>query len=131
MEEEQKKPDSRISYEEMIEQAPDAVVVLDNLGFIRYMNTTAEIISGYRRQELIGKHFAETGVVAPLSIPVAVREFARTLSGEHGPPYEIEMFRKDKTKIKVENHCRPIMENGKVTGVNLIMRYLGPHKEGK
>src|SRR3989344_1610869 len=126
MEEKEKKDSApEIDYGEMIEQAPDPIVVLDNLGFIKYMNSTAELISGYRREELLGKHFAQTGVVAPASMPKAVKEFAQTMTGYPGAPYRLEMFRKDRKPIAVEINHKPIMREGKVVGVNLILRYVG------
>jgi PAS domain S-box-containing protein len=46
---------SRNMFEQLFENAPDAVVVVDNRGMIRKVNQQAEELFGYPRQEMLGK----------------------------------------------------------------------------
>ena|SRR3989344_3026225 len=122
------KPPEGFDYDVVVEQAPDPIVVLDKLGFIRYINATAELISGYSKADVIGKHFAQIGVVAPQSLPKALAEFTQTMTGYQRPPYRIDIVRKDKKVLVMEVHCRPITQDDRITGINLIMRYVGYRK---
>ena len=45
---------SRTLYESLFENAPDAVVVVDNRGLIRKVNQQAELLFGYLREEMVG-----------------------------------------------------------------------------
>jgi PAS domain S-box-containing protein len=42
---------------QVIEQASDAVYITDSDGFISYVNSAFESITGYRKEEIIGRHF--------------------------------------------------------------------------
>jgi len=46
---------SRTLFERLFENAPDAVVVVDNHGVIRKVNQQAEVLFGYLREEILGK----------------------------------------------------------------------------
>ena len=86
--------ESEGQYASLIQLAPDPIIVLDNLGFLRSINLAAEEASLYRANELVGKHFMATGVIAALSMPKVVQEFERAVSGEKGPPFEVEIIQK-------------------------------------
>ncbi len=116
-----------VNYEELVENALDPIMVLDSLGYLRYMNATAEIMSGYSRKELLGRHFAEIGVVAPASLPKAITEFSQTMSGKPGPPYRLDMVRKDRKVLVMEVNHKPVMHDGTIVAISLILRYVGFH----
>lgn len=119
----------KIDFQEIIEQAPDPIVTLDNLGFVKYINRAAEKVSGYKRDDILDKHFAQLGVVAPSSLPVAIKEFAKTVSGNPGPAFKLDIIRKDKSTLIVEVNHNPIIQGGRIVGINLIMRYFGERKK--
>src|SRR3989344_5690787 len=67
-------------FQEIVENAPDPIVVLDRMGFLTYMNRAAENISLYSRKELIGRHFSELRMLPPASLARAIKEFAKTIT---------------------------------------------------
>ena len=83
---------SEARYRHLFEDASDAIMTFDSLGRFTSVNDAGERISGYRRDELIGRFF---GPLLPLSeLPRAVLEFRRALSGSPGQ-FESVVVRKD------------------------------------
>jgi PAS domain S-box-containing protein len=83
---------SESRYRHLFEDASDAIMTFDSLGRFTSVNDAGERISGYRRDELIGKFF---GPLLPLSeLPRAVLEFRKALSGQPGQ-FESVVVRKD------------------------------------
>ncbi|HUQ45270.1 MAG TPA: PAS domain S-box protein [Gemmatimonadaceae bacterium] len=83
---------SESRYRHLFEDASDAIMTFDSLGRFTSVNGAGEVISGYSREELIGKFF---GPLLPLSeLPRAVAEFRRALAGSPGQ-FESVVVRKD------------------------------------
>jgi two-component system NtrC family sensor kinase len=83
---------SESRYRHLFEDASDAIMTFDSLGRFTSVNDAGEEISGYPRDELIGRFF---GPLLPLSeLPRAVLEFRKALSGQPGQ-FESVVVRKD------------------------------------
>jgi two-component system NtrC family sensor kinase len=83
---------SESRYRHLFEDASDAIMTFDSLGRFTSVNDAGERISGYPRDELIGRFF---GPLLPLSeLPRAVLEFRKALSGQPGQ-FESVVVRKD------------------------------------
>ena len=83
---------SESRYRHLFEDASDAIMTFDSLGRFTSVNDAGEEISGYSRDELIGRFF---GPLLPLSeLPRAVMEFRKALSGQPGQ-FESVVVRKD------------------------------------
>ena len=73
---------SEARYRLLFEGASDAIMTFDALGRFTTVNDAGEVISGYKREELLGRFF---GPLLPLdALPRAVYEFRRALSGSPG-----------------------------------------------
>ena len=83
---------SESRYRHLFEDASDAIMTFDSLGRFTSVNDAGERISGYQRDELIGRFF---GPLLPISeLPRAVLEFRKALSGQPGQ-FESVVVRKD------------------------------------
>ncbi|HKW12393.1 MAG TPA: PAS domain S-box protein [Gemmatimonadaceae bacterium] len=83
---------SELRYRHLFEDASDAIMTFDSLGRFTSVNDAGERISGYSRDELIGRFF---GPLLPLTeLPRAVIEFRKALSGQPGQ-FESIVVRKD------------------------------------
>ena len=83
---------SEARYRHLFEDASDAIMTFDSLGRFTSVNDAGEQISGYMRDELIGRFF---GPLLPISeLPRAVLEFRKALSGQPGQ-FESVVVRKD------------------------------------
>ncbi len=73
---------SESRYRHLFEAASDAIMTFDALGRFTTVNGAAEQISGYQREELIGRFFGP--LLAAEAMPRALIEFRRALSGAAG-----------------------------------------------
>ena len=83
---------SESRYRHLFEAASDAIMTFDALGRFTTVNGAAEQISGFAREELIGKFFGP--LLAVEALPRALLEFRRALSGGAGQ-FETTMLHKD------------------------------------
>jgi two-component system, NtrC family, sensor kinase len=83
---------SEARYRNLFESASDAIVTLDANGRFTTVNQAAEVISGYRRDELVGTWFAP--MIPDEELAKALAHFQRALAGETGL-FETRFFRRD------------------------------------
>ncbi len=83
---------SEARYRNLFESASDAIVTLDANGRFTTFNHAAEIISGYRREELVGQWFAP--MLPDDELPKALAHFQKALAGETGL-FETSFYAKD------------------------------------
>ena len=83
---------SEARYRHLVESASDAIVTFDANGRFTTVNQAAEIISGYRREELVGQWFAP--MLPDDDLPKALAHFQQALAGETGL-FETQFYRKD------------------------------------
>lgn len=116
-------------FQDMVEGAPDPILTLDAKGYITFVNKTAETVFGCKKREITGRHFAEAGIFSPNSLPSAVKQFTTLMSGNIVKPYKAEFLRKNSSSFTGEVNHRPIIIEGKVMGVEIIIRYWGEKKQ--
>src|SRR4029077_2176849 len=83
---------SEARYRNLFESASDAIATFDANGRFTTFNHGAEIISGYRREELLGQWFAP--MLPDDELPKALGHFQKALAGETGL-FETNFYRKD------------------------------------
>src|SRR5256712_1119695 len=83
---------SEARYRNLFESASDAIATFDANGRFTTFNHAAEIISGYRREELVGQWFAP--MLPDDELPKALGHFQKALAGETGL-FETNFYRKD------------------------------------
>src|SRR6267378_3986371 len=83
---------SESRYRNLFESASDAIVTLDANGRFTTFKHAAEIISGYRREELVGQWFAP--LLPDDDLPKTLAHFQKALAGETGL-FETQFYRKD------------------------------------
>ncbi len=118
-------------YIDLLHQAADPVVILNELGMIISANQAVEAISGYRPDELIGKHFLKVNILTGNGIAVAAREFLYIVKGSNRPPFELTMLDKSGSPFIVEAHARRAKNStGKVI-VHVVMREITNRKKAE
>ncbi len=99
-----------------IEQAGDGIIIFTPEGFIRYVNTIFEKITGYNRNELLDKPF-EFLPFEPSNRDEMQRQWIRVRSSQpwHG---KIEMVRKDNQRITLDMVVKPVIDQeGKLSSI--------------
>ena len=115
--------DSETTYRNLIEMAPDAVLIVNGAGRIILMNSQAEQVFGYSRDELIGR---PVEALLPTELRADHEQHRRRFQSNPatrpmGTDLDIRGHRKDGTEIPLEISLSPWQE-GSQAGVMAIAR---------
>ena len=97
----------------LFEHAPDAYYLGDLKGKFVDSNRAAEEITGYQKDELIGKDFLELNMLSPEQMLKMIEILAENALGNSTGPDEFSLTRKDGSHIMVEIRTFPVDINQK------------------
>ncbi len=100
--------DSEERLRRLIELAPDAIYVNDLEGTFIEGNKQAESMTGYAKDELIGKNFFSVGLLDKRYISKAMELLQKNANGQKAGPEEFELTRKDGSRITIEILAIPV-----------------------
>jgi len=103
----------------LIEYAPEAIYMNDLYGRFIDGNRQAEILTGYKREELIGKTLLECKLLPEKYFPKIIEALEKNKRGEKFGPSEFELTRKDGTTVIVEISSFPVKRSGKVEVIGI------------
>ena len=104
-----------------LENAPDGVYISSAKdGTILYGNRWAEEISGYKKEELVGRSFFDLQLVAPEYMVKAGKMLKRNARGKSTGPEEYEVIRKDGQRVLVEISATPVKQDGGYVIIGVI-----------
>jgi PAS domain S-box-containing protein len=86
----------------LFEEAPDALFLIDLHGEFIDCNKAAERLTGYTKEEIIGKSFAELRLLPEEQIPVAFEGMAEAIEHKITGLDRYNLRRKDRTEAVVE-----------------------------
>lgn len=119
---------SELRYKDLVINASDIVCLTDKNGYITYINPVGLRISGYDRDEVIGKHFTE--LIAPESRLAAKRfytiQFQRKI---HNTYFECAFYTKQGKRVEVGQNVQLILEEEEVAGFQTIARDITERKQ--
>jgi PAS domain S-box-containing protein len=121
--------ESREALSLIISESPDAIIAAGDRGVIQLVNRAAERLLGYGAAELVGRPFLEVGLVADQQQGSAKPELGRVLAGMEGPPAEMEIVRKDGTRVPVEVAGRMVKRGDGSMQVQAILRNIEERKQ--
>lgn len=113
-----KKLEARMS--ELLNSAPDAMIVTDRHGIIDTINSETERLFGYMRQELIGKPIEQLlpRRLREAHVKLRTNYIARPERRPMGTGLELYGLRKDGTEFPVEVSLSPVL--GEVEGIEIV-----------
>ena len=118
-------------YKAIFEYANDLIVYVGMDGKFIEVNNKLEDIFGYKPEELIGKHFSETGILSPDNEQKAREALKNTVAGTPSEIMEFVVYRKDRTEAFVEVNSRFIKEGDEIKGSILIIRDITERKKAE
>jgi PAS domain S-box-containing protein len=121
--------ESEERYRELFENSRDAFYVHDMDGRYISVNRAAEKLSGYSREEIIGKHFSD--FMAPEYVRLVKRHLNRKLESAGETCYEIEMITRSGRRVPIEISSRLIYERGVPVGVQGCVRDISERKKAQ
>jgi PAS domain S-box-containing protein len=121
--------ESEERYRDLVENANDVVYTLDLDGNLTSINKAAETITGYSRDQLIGKNLA--GLLTPESVEANRAMLTRKLEGEERTNYEMDMRSVDGRILMFEISSKLVYRDGKPTGVQGIARDITSRRQAE
>jgi PAS domain S-box-containing protein len=110
-------------YKAVFESANDLMLLLDKKGRIIDINGRSAEISGYSKEEVIGKHVKVLSrILTKKSLGIVVANLLKRMAGFDVAPYEIELIRKDGELLTFEISGQPLKKDGKIIGDLGILR---------
>lgn len=92
--------ESEAKYSTLVEKARDGIIIVQDYVY-KFVNNAMADITGYTREELLGRNFLD--VFDPEYRDILNQRYERRLSGEETPPvYEVKILRKNNTQKHVE-----------------------------
>lgn len=88
------------------------MVIVDAEGKILEITERAEAITGFKREELLGRNFMETSIVTEESKAALMENLVKRLKGIYSPPYEVKLLTKDGREIPHEVSAQRIEYHG-------------------
>jgi diguanylate cyclase (GGDEF)-like protein/PAS domain S-box-containing protein len=112
--------DPGVSLGVLFEKAPDPYFLGNLKGAFIDVNKAAEKLTGYSREELIGKSFLKLKLLSPRQIAKASTLIARNALGKDTGPDEFILTRKDGKQVPVEIRTHPVKIQGKQVVLGLV-----------
>jgi len=97
----------------VFELAPDAYYISDLKGTFLKGNQKAEELTGYDREELIGKNFLKLNLLSQKDILRATKLITQNIQGKSTSSNEFMLTKKDGTPVSVEISTRPAELGGR------------------
>jgi PAS domain S-box-containing protein len=95
-----------------LDNAPDGIYMSDLEGNFLYGNRKCEEITGYGREELIGKNFLELNLLSENSLNIAVQLLQVNKEGRATGPDEIDLISKEGRLIPIEINTNVVQRKG-------------------
>ena len=113
----------RAQFRSVFDNATDVITCVSRSGKMLDVNARVEQIFGYKREEIVGKHFLRLGILRIQDIPQTVALFRKTLrEGKADQFVEIELKHRSGDSVFVEVGTQFIVRDGKVKGAVNIFR---------
>ncbi|MCK5057998.1 MAG: PAS domain S-box protein [Candidatus Aminicenantes bacterium] len=126
---EEKLKESEEKFRSFVETSDDLIFRLTKTGYIQYVSPRVEALYGYQPDELIGKHLKNTTPVA--EIPKALKAINEVLHGKTIKNFVINQKKENGQIFPMEINAVPVKKDGKIIGVQGIMRDITGRKQAE
>jgi PAS domain S-box-containing protein len=119
-------------YKAVFESAGDIMMLIDKKGRIIDINGKSVEISGYSKEDVLGKPIRVLSkILTKKSLRTVTVNFLKRMVGFNIPPYEIELIKKDGELLTFEVSAQPIKKDGKIIGDLGILRDISARKRAE
>ena len=120
--------ESQVKYSTVVEQAADAIIIGQDYA-IKFANTRAAELTGYKMEELIGMGF--TRLLPPESVETIRDRYELRIAGEELPNfYDVDLLDKDGNRLPVEVNAGVIEYDGRPADL-VFLRDITEHKQAE
>ncbi|UCC39995.1 MAG: PAS domain-containing protein [Candidatus Aminicenantes bacterium] len=128
---EEKLKESEERYKNIIELAPDAILILNLKGTITFCNTAFTNLTGYSQKETVNRHFSRLPGLPKEDISRYIKIFKPLLRGKIPKPFESAWIHKDESTRWGETRIDPIKKGRKTIGFQIIGRDITERKKAE
>lgn len=119
---------SETRYRSLLELAPDGIMTIDMRGTLTWVNPAYTTITGFTKEEIVGKKVWSIGAVRPSDIKTFIGLFLDQIKGKQTPTVEFQWVRKDGELGWGEGRASLLKVDDKITEVLLINRDITERK---
>jgi PAS domain S-box-containing protein/putative nucleotidyltransferase with HDIG domain len=107
----------------IFESVNDLLILIDTEGRILEVNSRIRDITGYEKEELIGKKIATLEhIIERCSLDIVLDSYKKRITGIDIPSYEVEIIRKDGGPVTVEISAVVVKKEDNIVGDLVIAR---------
>ncbi len=111
---EQELKESEAKYRHLFESSPNAIVLLNKEEIIIDCNFATERIFGYNKEELIGRHYIDLGILTVDQISNIREKYKKILEGREVKPIEVQINSKSGYLIWLNFQIYSVMLDGEI-----------------
>jgi PAS domain S-box-containing protein/putative nucleotidyltransferase with HDIG domain len=116
----------------IFESVNDLLILIDTEGRILQVNNRIRDITGYEKEELVGKKIENLGhIIERCSLDVVLNSFKKRITGIEVPSYEAEIIRKDGSPVTIEISAVVVKKDGDIIGDLVIARDITVRKKAE
>lgn len=113
--------ESEERYRLIFETSPVGIAVVNNMGVITDISDTVLDFTGFKRKDLVGKHFTKLKTLRTSDIPGYINIFTRLILGKNIKPMLLNWKHKNGKIFTGEVRTSLIKKNKKITGIQIII----------
>jgi PAS domain S-box-containing protein len=111
------------AYRDLVEDAPDALVSLDEQGRMIQVNRAHEKLTGRSREQLLGRKFdGVDGTLNAEDLEEAREHYATLKAGHQIPLFRFELTRPDGSRVFGESNSRSVRRADGSQGIDIVIR---------
>lgn len=110
-----------VEYESIFDMATDGIIKVDTKGIVESCNDAFLKITGYPREEIIGKHFTRLPTIRMKDVPRYVNIVASILKGEKIKPFTFTWVDREGNERFGEIHAALVKVNGHNDGIIAVL----------
>ncbi len=118
-------------YKVIFNNVRELIIYVGINGRIMELNDRLEELFGYKREDLLNKHFNDIGVLSPEDMKRAMEVLNKATMGKAEAVQEYNILRKDNTTAFVEASATIVKKDSEVKGVIIIIRDVTKRKRSE
>ncbi len=123
--------ESEERYRNIVEMAPFGILTADLKGTVTSCNTAFTRLTGFPKEDIVGKHLVRLPTIRARDIPRYLKLFGSFIRGTVSMPVEFTWVHEDGTTRLGETHASLIKKGEKTTGVQIIVRDITERKQAE
>ena len=114
--------ETELRFNELYNEIPDAIVLLNEFGKFRSVNPAAERLLGRSSKELSGKIFVMSSLLPPASTSKVLKVIRNVIENGREEAFAFELAKDDKTLLLLKAYPSAVRQDGKIVAVQMILR---------